>query len=287
MARRSTCIATLFLIGIAAGTAADNPPATPPDDDLDTVVVQGKRVPIRKSIVSFVSGITRLEGDLVSRWRDPVCPYVVSTSEKLRVYVRERLLEVAESVPVRSTRKADCEPNLFIVITPEPDAFVERWKQRDGGMFSWKPRGGVERTESGPVRTWHLADLEPADGSPINQKDGQPPGFKMKGSRIEVNAMEAMSVAVILIDANAVTQVTPQQLADYVAMRSFAKVDVTADLSSTPTILKLFAPEGGAPAEITDFDRAFLRGLYRTAYAPANQRLAISASMTRQLTRRN
>jgi hypothetical protein len=286
MARRITRIATFFLIGVAAiAPAADNTAAPATPDDIDTVLVQGKRVPVRKSIVTFVTGITRLEGDLVSRWRDPVCPYIVTTSEKLRDYVRERLLEIAESVPVRSTRKADCAPNLFIVLTPDPDEFVEQWKQRDGGMFRWKPRAGVTRSESGPVRTWHRADLEPADGSPIKTQDGQPPGFKMRGSRIEVNAMEAMSVAVILIDANAIAQVTPQQLADYIAMRSFAKVDVTADLSSTPTILKLFAPEGGAPAAITDFDRAFLRALYRTTYSPANQRLAISASMTGQMTK--
>ncbi len=291
MARRIHGIATFFLVGLAApvlpAAAADPPPSSVAQNDVDAIVVAGKRVPVRKSIVTFVTGITRLEGDLVSRWRDPVCPYVVTTSEKLRVYIRERLLEVAESVPVRSTRKADCVPNLFIVLTPEPDEFVEQWKQRDGGMFRWKPRRGVERSESGPVRTWHRADLEPADGSPLIIKDGQPPGVKMKGSRIEINALEAMSVAVILIDANAITQVTPQQLADYIAMRSFAKVDVTADLSSTPTILRLFAPEGGAPAEITDFDLAFLRGLYRTAYAPANQRLSISASMTKQLTKRD
>jgi hypothetical protein len=294
MTQRSLRIATLFLIGMTTAFAADPPSAPAPTGDVETVVVHGKRVPIRKSIVSFVSGITRLEGDLVSRWRDPVCPYVVTMSEKLHVYVRERLLEIAESVPVRSTRKADCEPNLFVVLTPDPDEFVAQWKQRDGGMFRWKPRAGVARSESGPVRTWHRADLEPADGSPTMTHDGSsninmngPMRTKVKGSRIEINSMEAMSVAVILIDANALTQVTPRQLADYIAMRSFAKVDTTADLSSTPTILRLFAPEGGAPAELTEFDRAFLRGLYRTAYTPANQRLAISASMTRQLTRRD
>jgi hypothetical protein len=47
-------------------------------------------------------------------------------------------------------------------------------------------------------------------------------------------------------------------------MRVLASTYDQAELDpAMPTILSLFASESGAPEELTDFDRAYLAGLYR------------------------
>jgi len=75
------------------------------------------------------------------------------------------------------------------------------------------------------------------------------------------------------------------QLADYVAMVSLARIDPRADLATTSTILRLFAPSGSdtAPSGLTDWDQAFLKGLYKSYDPVLRQRASIATSMARVL----
>ena len=82
---------------------------------------------------------------------------------------------------------------------------------------------------------------------------------------------------VVLVDTQAAAGVTVTQLADYIAMISFAKPDLEADLGKTESILQLFAVEpANRPSGLTEWDQAFLRGLYRISYTPKQQRTAIA-----------
>jgi uncharacterized caspase-like protein len=73
-------------------------------------------------------------------------------------------------------------------------------------------------------------------------------------------------------------------LADYLAMSGLSKVDLTADLGQAATILRLFAADPGQREPgITEWDRAFLRGLYRQSYSAVQQRSAIASRMVREL----
>jgi hypothetical protein len=54
------------------------------------------------------------------------------------------------------------------------------------------------------------------------------------------------------------------QIADYAALRGLAMVTPGELDGSEDTILALFEPGSqAAPAELTEFDRAYLKGLYR------------------------
>jgi hypothetical protein len=76
-----------------------------------------------------------------------------------------------------------------------------------------------------------------------------------------------------------------RQLADYIALVSFSKVDLEADFGQADSILRLFAGNDTTvrPAGMTRWDIAFLRGLYRQSYEAVRQRGAIASRMVRDL----
>lgn len=68
----------------------------------------------------------------------------------------------------------------------------------------------------------------------------------------------------VVIDAAAVVGKTPTQIADYAAVRALARAVVPRMAPSVPTILTLFDATSAAPPELSDVDRALLRGVYLT-----------------------
>lgn len=141
--------------------------ATPAEPPLDTVVVTGSVEQTRRQIQTFVTKVTRADGELIGRWRDLICPLVVGLSEEQARFVALRLIEVQNMVRRRKVDDSPCDPNLFIIVTDEAEQVIESWKRRDPGMFRWKTREGVSRSNgNGAVRTWHNVIMEPSDGAP-------------------------------------------------------------------------------------------------------------------------
>ena len=269
-------------------------PAHSANESLDTVEVTASREKTRHEIQTFVYRVTRLEGEFVGRWGVFVCPMAVGVSDAQAQFIQHRIVEVQNTVRKRRPKPgAGCHPNLFVIITDEADRVLADWKERDPGMFRWKSREGVSRSGgTGPVRTWHNAIEEGSDGSaasessrhflklPINK-----PGCALSGSRIVAGCWEHITAVVVLVDARATGQVTLAQLADFISLVSLSQIDLTADLGGIDSILRLFAqPRPDAPpAGLTEWDYAFLKGLYRVSYSPMNQQRDIAARMVREL----
>jgi hypothetical protein len=283
----AAAIAMLALLTTNVVVAADS------NQPLETIEVRGSRAEVRKQAESFVAEVTRLDGDLIGRWRDSLCPSIVGLSDSQNEFIRNRLYEVEAKVRKRKAQPdLKCQPNLFVIITENADGVLAGWKERDPSMFRWKTRAGVSRSEdAGPVRIWHNAIMLRSDDGPwVNSEDsGLPGGLKqgrLKDSRIVESAKEAISAVVVLLDAKKTGQITLVQTADYLAMVSLSQIDLKADVGATNTILKLFAeaPTGAAPAALTEWDYAFLNALYRVGYySPMHQRMDVSARMSREL----
>jgi hypothetical protein len=278
----------LMGLWLAAARAQGQEPAPPPKPALDTVEVVGHREKLGKQVQNFVSALTQLDGDLVSSWVMPVCPKVVAENPAHAEYIRQRLLQIVADVPFAADADAGCRPNLFVILTDAPEKFIASWKARDPGMFIWRPRRGVSRSaESLPVRTWHNVTIEAAGGGSKIVGEDQIPTFKSGGggSRIENKVSENLQSVLVLVDTNKAAGVTMRQLADYIAMVSFSKVDLDADFGQSDSILKLFASDSAIarPVGVTTWDLAFLRGLYRQSFEAAHQRTAISSRMMLEL----
>jgi hypothetical protein len=273
-------IAACILQAAMAIAASSDPP-------LDTVVVTGSKEAMRRQIMTFVQSVTRVDGELIGRWRDHICPMVVGLSDAQSQFVQRRLIEVQNTVrKLKPQGGQACEPNLFVIVTDEAEQVLSSWKERDPGMFRWKTRNGVSRSNgSGAVRTWHNAIVGNSDGGPVIVREGQPSSYKLKPSRIESTVAENISAVVVLVDTRAAGKVTLAPLADYVAMVSLSQIDLNANLGSINSILRLFGEPRAEvpPTALTEWDFAFLNGLYRTSYSPMSQRRDLAARMTRAL----
>jgi hypothetical protein len=281
---------------LAAGASGQDGPTTS-SAPLDTVEVHGRNEKLGKEVQNFVSTVTQLDGELVSSWVMPLCPKVLAEDPSHAEYIRQRLMEVAAEVPLDADTDGDCRANLFVILTSTPEEFVAEWKRRDPGMFIWRPRRGVTRSpETLPVRTWHNVALEPADGEVTiaaggdtaslgSRIPGGAPKYKASSSRVRSNVSENLQSALVLVDTKKAAGVTLRQLADYIALVSYSKIDLTADFGDTNSILRLFDSDDSAvrPGSLTMWDLAFLRGLYRQSFEAVQQRSAIATRMVRDL----
>ena len=276
------------------------------NDSLETVEVTASREKLRKEIQTFVHQVTRLEGEFVGRWGGFVCPMAVGVSDAQAQFIQRRIIEVQNTVRKKKPNaEKKCDPNLFVIITDNADQVVADWKERDPGMFRWKTRDGVSRSGgTGPVRTWHNAILTGGDGEAINEAatlsamgastnsqvttgsriNISKPSCPTSG-RIEAGCWEHINAVVVLVDTRAAGKVSVAQLADYITVVSLSQIDLSADLGGIDSILRLFAqPRPDVPpTAMTEWDYAFLNGLYRASYSPANQQRDIAARMVREL----
>ena len=292
--------AAVFSMWCAIGHAQDV--AAPKDPNLETIEVEASRAELRKEISTFVSSVTRLDGELISRWSKdtPICPLVVADNPAIGEFIKKRLLEIAAQVPIRADTDPKCTANLFVIVSAKTPEYAAKWedavnweKVEDGGSGQgrprWKPRSGATRSEESlPVRTWHNMSIGQSNGMPILSVSPVP-GVRTKsakdlGSRIVSNVSENLTGVVVLVDTKAAAGVTVTQLADYIAMTSFAKPDLEAELGKMDSILQLFAVEpANRPAGLTEWDQSFLRSLYRINFTPKQQRTAIATRMVGEL----
>jgi hypothetical protein len=299
---RGAIQAAMILI-LAGAIAHAQDVANPTDSNLETIEVEASRAQVRKEITNFVSTVTRLDGELISRWSKdtPICPFVIADNPAIGEFIRKRLLEIAAQVPIRAETDPKCNPNLFVIVSAQAPKLAANWEEGaswekldDGnsrpGRSRWKPRAGATRSvEALPVRTWHNMRIDQSNGMPlltVSIVSGVKPIASAKdlGSRITSNVAENLTGVVLLVDTHAAAGVTVTQLADYIAMTSFAKPDLEADLGKTDSILQLFAVEPpNRPSGLTEWDYAFLRGLYLISYTPKQQRTSIATRMVRDL----
>jgi hypothetical protein len=282
---RSIAVGFLALVGTNALAAASSEPT-------ETIQVEGSRAEVRKQVETFVAQVTRADGDLIGRWRDSMCPLVAGLSDAQNEFVRNRMLEVEAKVREQGAKHdPNCRPNVFVIITDDADGVFAGWQEHGTKMFLWKTREDLLHTdEAGPVRIWHNAvELRSDDGPWVYQKVGpahQVKQGRLKDSRIVSSAKEAITAVVVLLDTKKMGKVTLAQTADYLAMVSLSQVNLHADVGGTNTILKLFADAQTAapPPSLTEWDYAFLNALYRVGYySPMNQRMDLTARMSREL----
>ncbi len=135
---------------------------------LDTVTVQVRRDrEIQRQITKFVSGgVVTYSNDSLERWNQPICPLVVGLPSEPAEFIRARVSEVARDshAPLGAEH---CKPNLFVVITNDPDLLIEKWNKRSGGLFNTcNGLGPVKKFlhSRQPVRVFYNAKFTTAGG---------------------------------------------------------------------------------------------------------------------------
>lgn len=310
--RRSILLALclgLFAPVAMAGARQDLPPQDPPASELDEVLVEGQRG--LAATTRFVRTVAPPLTDRgMARWNGPVCVGALNMQADAAQAMADRVSDWAHSLGI-SIGAPGCEPNIIIVAADE----VNRAAQ---GLVAARPRQfrigapGADRgaaalrlfQSSGTlVRWWHVSlPINIDTGAPAVRLPGQGvggfgdmtrpsdfgPNAVASGSRLTRRVRDDLQQAIIVFDDDVLDRVTFAQLSDYVAMVALAHIDPTASVPGFPSILNLFQDGGHEEPTLTEWDRAFLQGLYSAEQTSDNSRAnasEVADSMRRALDR--
>jgi hypothetical protein len=282
------CISPIFLawavvssfsaIALAAPPLVKDSPETiaaPPIPAVPEGAVAGVTVvaPKRRTVQDFIwhAGAAASDGQL-ARWHEEICPRAEGVPPFYANYFEERVRQAARSVgaPLAPQR---CDANLVIYFTPDPAKTLAALSQKNSWVFG---RGQLkaalaEAAAQEPIFWTHNVFTTPADGS-AGQRSCRRGGCFLEidhvvASRLQTSVVDSIGVTAVIVDTRKVKGMGFGSVSDYipmVALGQFNPADVSADM---PTILNLFkARDQGrtVPPGLTDWDRAYLTGLYAT-----------------------
>lgn len=286
--------------------------AQQPEAESDRVTVTGRST--EDAIKSFVDAIASPSSkgqDQMARWDRKVCPGLMGLKPDLARGFLDRLAQRAASIGLE-VGEPGCRANILIVVTPNPDEVARDLFNRFGSRIGRYDERGLETqgrraldrfvNSDAPVRWWHVANTVTRDGKSLHTDDSTPagdraglsgrPGFTaMTGNSTRITRMtrQDFASAFLIVDASRMAKINFNALADYLAMVSLAQLDPEADASGLPSILNLFAARdaaGPTMASMTDWDLAYLRGLYsveRVSGSAKRQQSDIADSIAKEL----
>lgn len=281
----------VFAIAAALATASSQvPPAQSAPTDpsatsdapikLEDVEVTG--VPLDRLIRTFVNEVAAPNrGRGPARWRDRICVGVANLRSEPAQYIVDRVSTVAEDVGL-TPGEPGCAPTAIIIASDDPDGLAEalvrerRRAFRMGG--SGMDRGGVALraflASNAPARWWQVSlptDSETGNiavripgecRDPCQKPEDYAPVIEVfSASRLKTQIVDNLSRTIVILDTDQVGRVSLEQLADYIAMVTLAQIDPDAETGRYASILNVFdRPE--TASGLTDWDRAYLTGLY-------------------------
>lgn len=280
------------------------PAAAPQQEavDLGDVTVTGR--PLESLIRDFVNEVAapnRNRG--IARWNRTLCVGVANLRREPAQYIVDRVSTVAEDLGIEPGEPG-CTPNVIVVASDDPDTLAaqlvgERQRAfRMGG--TGMDRGGVALNafveSDAPVRWWQVSmPTDSETGARAVRIPGEcrdpcetaldyaPIISTFAASRLTSQIVDYIFRTIVILDVDQVSRVSGQQLADYVAMVTLAQIDPEADTSRYASILNVF-DDPDAAAGLTDWDQAYLTGLYDAERTRKNLRAGkteIAASIHR------
>lgn len=218
-------------------------------------------------LVDFIQAASALSPDgQVSRRARALCPFVSGAPTEVNIYVTSRIRQVAAQIGIEFEKKA-CQPNLLVLFSREPQAMLQ--KARDRRKIRFEPANPTRirrfMTSTQPVRWWNSIVVAPSIGaaSTVSDSDG-PPEFASAGTRLRQATRSIVQGSLVVVDASQTDGFEIGAIADYVALVSLTDIKPDADLSSHDSILNLFMPTArrGMTGGLTALDIAYLRGVY-------------------------
>lgn len=267
---------------------------------LPTITVEARRK-LDREVSHYVSSVVvPYANDSLMRWNTPICPLVAGLPREPAEFILGRISQIATAAhaPLGSEH---CSANFYVVVTPEPESFLEEWWRRDRRLLDMtNGMGAIEHFLHShlPIRAWYNAGFTSGSGSPMlpdglvaglygpgaNPMLAQVPTNRVPdGSRLRYTVVQSLTSVIIVVDRNQVGAFLIGQLADYITMIGLAEVRLDSNLGEAPSILKLFQGSTDAPPGLSPWDRAFLYSLYNTSQASVMQTSELKTSMLNQI----
>lgn len=275
IAVRTASILLLLGAAVPASAQADDP----------TIVVTGKQPLNEEQTRNVVQRAARTVDGQLARFYAPVCPRVTGFDTPYERIVAERIKDIARAVGARAGEEG-CVANFQVVIVDDGREFVELLYREHPEAFAGLTKREVRRLASaeGAARAWTVTMLTNSLGATASNPSPSSGGGTVKGqggasitfdgsvnvmrtyeaSNVNPSVQQSMGTSWVVIETAATFGKSLTQIADYAAMRGLAMVRPAELAASADTILALFEPDAqAAPPELTEFDQAYLKGLYR------------------------
>jgi hypothetical protein len=286
-------------------------------------IVSGEMMRERATAYTSAIALAPEDADQYARWNDDICPRVAGLptgeAQALIDHVARRAHEVG-----LDTGAAGCTPNVIVIFAPNAATVArEIVDTRRDLMGYYNERNTVSAGRDAldsfvnsqrAVRWWHVARTIGADGEDLGDTqarrdnaggeasvatrtgsitaamaEGTVSGVdtvRSSGARTRRDTRRDLRFALIIVEMPRVEGASRQAVSDYVAMAALAQLNPYADMSAFPSILNLFnSASQPAPTAMSDWDRAFLQGLYRARRdaAARTQRSDIARRMAQQI----
>lgn len=254
----------------------------------DDIIVTGRTPEATQQFVERVAAAPQT-ADQLARWDRAICTSVAGLPARQAQFIADRIAQRAMQVGL-DPGAPGCAANVSVVITSDASALAQRMFDQDPAAFAYRSENNVAsmgqvaldeflRTERA-VRWWQVSRTITADGLTLqgdaaNGGLSNAPVARSGGSRLREDTRQDLDRAMIIVDATRVGDVQLAALADYIAMVTLAQINPGADTRAFPTILNMFAEQPArAPAvtTLTDWDVAYLQGLYSATRNAANIR---------------
>ncbi|MBO9502458.1 hypothetical protein [Brevundimonas sp. A19_0] len=255
---------------------------------VEGVTVEGRQQSARERAIPFVREIIApARRSEPARWAEPVCVQVLNLEGEAARYMADRVATVASDVGLR-VEEGGCEPNILIALTDDSDRMAHDLVDARRRQFVLGSAGTDRGREAlaafqasdAPVRWWHVSlPVDIYTGRATVRLPGQPPfsfppqgitkpsdlgeyGQVVAGSRLLNHSQNNLQQVIIIVDVARAEGTGLIELTDYVAMVALAQIDPDAEIGGYDTILNLFTDGAVHPPYMTDWDWAFLTGLY-------------------------
>lgn len=238
----------------------------------DPIVVEGQK-PDELQTLRQVRALSRdVDGNL-SRFESPVCPGVVGLPVSLAAAVVDRMRADVKAIGAELAPE-DCTANLTVIVSENGSDLVNGLFEKSPQLFGYQSKTEIAalRTSKGPAWVWQTTQPKRADGMPVPMLGQVTPGGAQakrrayavpnaKMSRLASTVRQDTGLAFVVLSRSAIEGKTLTQIADYGVLRGLAgTTGNAADAAGSMSLAALFTP--AAPSELTDFDRAYLLGLY-------------------------
>lgn len=271
-------------LAIAAPVAAQTSPVDSDQNaatSLADIVVEGRDLrEATRDFVGEVSAPVRRRG--LARWHRGVCVGALSLQAEAARYLVDRVSTVAEDLGL-DPGDPGCTPNVIIIGTDNGQAMARSLVQSRPREFDTGVSGAnlgdraleAFQTSDRLIRWWHVSlPVDVETGAPAVRIPGQcsgdcsdvtdfAPSFsRVTGSRLTSPIRDDLRQVIVILDIKALGQASFEQIVEYIAMVSLAQIDPDGETAGFNTILNLFDPAVATGRFLTDWDNAYLQGLY-------------------------
>jgi len=265
--------------------------------------------PRARAFVDQIS-LASTANERLPRWDSNICVGAVGLGASEAQSLVDRISARAASVGLRPGAPG-CRANVMVIYAPDADTLTRQIVEERRDLLGYYGENGQATpgreamaefaNTSRPVRWWHVSDtgagsirpdaersrrstdqsaaLAAASGSPdagrgsLNDLDGAD-AVRVSGTRARPELRNDLSYVLIVVDAPRVAGAPASAWMDYVALVALAQINPDARPADFPTILNLFSAPQSAPTALTEWDVAYLEGLYRGRNTVAGNRQA-------------